>query len=245
MRNVKTFWWHDPVLAPGGNFGDLLTPLLMEHFSGLTGRWAPVEDAEFIGIGSVLEHIPPMWQGVIAGAGRLMWDSPVHLYGNRAIILGLRGPLSARGIKGDYALGDPGLLANELAPITKKKYDLGIVPHWSDKKLAHDPRFTQFNPVIIRPDQDPLDVVRTIGECRKIVSSSLHGLIVADSYGIPRRFELTDKFDTEGGRFKFDDYALSISMKIEVGKTQQAHRYTVEDRQHELFDMWTTLGRYL
>jgi hypothetical protein len=41
--------------------------------------------------------------------------------------------------------------------------------------------------------------------------------------------------------FKFNDYSLSISLKLEVGKLQRAHRYTVEDRQHELWDVWRSL----
>lgn len=244
MEAIKAFWWQDSVKAPGGNWGDLLTPLLIDHFTDMHARWVPVEEADFIGVGSILEHIPPGWEGVIAGAGRLIWDSPLNI--DQAKILALRGPLSARGVPGDYALGDPGLLANELAPIKAKKYDIGIVPHWSDNRLSTDPRFTKFgNHKVIQFNQDPLTIVRTIGECRKIVSSSLHGLIVADSYGIPRRFEYAPSLDTEGGMFKFNDYSLSISLKLEVGKLQRAHRYTVEDRQHELWDCWRTLGAAL
>ena len=116
MEAVKTFWWQDLVKAPRGNFGDLLTPLLIAHFTSMHARWVPIEEADFIGVGSILEHIPPQWAGVVAGAGRLVWDSPLNT--DSAKVLALRGPLSARGVKGDFALGDPGLLANELAPIT-------------------------------------------------------------------------------------------------------------------------------
>lgn len=242
---MKTaYWWRNDRLCPRGNFGDLLTPLLLQHFAGQNVRWAPIDEASIVGVGSILEHIPPMWNGIIAGAGKLAPWSELRLYSNRANILALRGPLSALGIAGDYAIGDPGLLANELVTIQEKKYDLGIVPHWSDKALVNDPRWTPFHPKIIRPDQDPLVAIRAIGECRKIVASSLHGLIIADAFGIPRRFEYTPTLDKDGGKFKFEDYHASVNMKVEIGKLQTAHRYTVEDRQHELYDVYESLRNF-
>jgi len=45
--------------------------------------------------------------------------------------------------------------------------------------------------------------------------------------------------------FKFNDYSLSVNLKLEIGELQQAHRYTVEDRQHELWDVWRCLGQWL
>ena len=42
------------------------------------------------------------------------------------------------------------------------------------------------------------------------MSSSLHGLIAADAYGIPNaRINLTGRL--VGGDFKFEDYALSVN----------------------------------
>ena len=108
------------------------------------------------------------------------------------------------------------------------------MPHWSDKELAA--KFTQLVPkqyskIVIAPNGDPLEILRTIGACKRIVTSSLHGMIVADAFGIPRRTELCSQMEREGGRFKFDDYSASIQMPLELGKMQEPSRERVEDVQ--------------
>jgi pyruvyltransferase len=54
--------------------------------------------------------------------------------------------------------------------------------------------------------------VDKILSCNYIVTSSLHGLIVAHSYNIP---VLWVQYSVEliGGKFKFDDYLLSVNKK--------------------------------
>lgn len=237
MPAARVYWWKG---VP--NFGDALTPALLRRFSRLEAEYSPIRDAQLVSTGSVLEHIPPFWSGCIVGSGRLRENSRLSLGSGSPTVMAIRGPLSARGIKGTFALGDPGLLADELVTVETKRYALGIVPHWSDTELATDPRFARYNPKIIDPRGDPLDVIRTIGECRKIVASSLHGIIVADAFGIPRRFEYTPRFDREGGTFKFRDYSASIRTPFQPGVTMEANRFHVEDRKHELYDVFRALG---
>ena len=131
---VKAYWWCE---VP--NFGDALAPLLLEHFADIRVEWDTISHARVASIGSILEHIPPLWDGYVLGSGKLMEFSRLHLHTKTATILALRGPLSARGVPGNFALGDPGLLANELVGPQEKLWDLGIVPHWQDDKLAERP----------------------------------------------------------------------------------------------------------
>lgn len=234
LPTVRAYYWK---AVP--NFGDLLTPLLLKRFAKVETEWAAISEADLLCVGSILDTAKPDFNGTILGSGKLYERSSVP---SGATILGLRGPLTAKGIKGDFALGDPGLLADELVEVETKKYHLGVVPHWSDKSLANDPRFSKYNPLVIDPRADPLTVIRQIGECRKIVASSLHGLIIADAFGIPRRFEYTPQFDKEGGTFKIRDHNESIGLPFEVGLTQEADRFQVQDRKHELFDMFEAYG---
>lgn len=222
------------------NFGDALGPLLFKKFTGLDLDWSPIAQANVISVGSIIDLVPKNWSGLVVGTGKLRETVGVDL--SHANVLAVRGPLSLKNVllapnAPQPVYGDLGLLADELVPRAVKEHDLGLVPHWSDKKLAKRPEFLRYKPLIIDVAADPLTVIQQIGSCRKIVSSSLHGIILADALGIPRRTELFDQLSKEGGTFKFQDYALSLDMSFEIGLTQQAKYQTIVARQHELFDV--------
>lgn len=233
--NVKTYFWKD---RP--NFGDRLTSMLLHRFSRLEATWASPADAELIVIGSILGHMPKDWCGIVAGVGKLHEQTKIDL--PNAAFLAVRGPLTAKGLKKNLVLADPALLADELVGYCDKEYDLGIVPHWTDNVLAKDPRFLKFNPKIIDVRDDPLEVLRQICRCKKIVTSSLHGAIVADSFVIPRRIEMAPRMIShahqEGGDFKWRDYHASIGMKFETGVLKTVDPHKVADLQHELFEVF-------
>lgn len=242
-KPVKVYYWHGV-----SNFGDTMAPLLLERFTGRRAVWDTVSHADAVVTGSVLEHIPPEWDGHIVGAGRLYEDSRLQLYTRTAHLWALRGPLTARGIPGSYALGDPGLLADELVSVPERDIDLGVVPHHTDKTLADNPQWfgRTWTTLVIDPRTDPLTAVASIGRCRKIVSSSLHGLITADAFGIPRRFELNPHAGAnEGGLFKFLDYSASVGLPLRPGEVQEASRFRVEDRKYEIYDAFRGLDGYL
>jgi pyruvyltransferase len=244
---VKAYWWDE---VP--NFGDQLAPYLLEHFGDVKVEWGTISHSKIASIGSILEHIPPLWDGVILGSGRLLEGSRLHLQGLKsgvtAKILAVRGPLTARGIPGTFAIGDPGILADELVGLQEKVWDLGIIPHFTDTELG--PKFTKlcpqpFKSIVIKPNGDPLEVLRTIGACRKIVTSSLHGMIVADAFAIPRRVEICPKMAKDGGDFKFRDYSASIKMAFETGKVQSPNRFHIEDLKFEIYDAYRSLRKEL
>lgn len=232
---MKVYYWRVK-----RNFGDLLTPLLLKKFTHLDSEWSEIESSELVCVGSLLDKIPENWKGIIAGSGKL--HEKTNLNFPNARILSLRGPLTAKGLKGDFILADPGLLADELVPNQDKVYNLGVIPHWTDITLENDPRFLKFNPKIIRVSDDPLKVIAEIAQCKKIVSSSLHGIILADAFGIPRRIELAPRFLThvhqEGGVFKWLDYSASINMKLEIGLTQDVDRNLIIEKQNQIFDVF-------
>lgn len=239
---VTAYWWND---RP--NYGDTLTPLLLHHFADLEAIWAPVDYAEMIVIGSILEHLPAGWDGMILGAGKLKQFSDVDL--KSAQVLGLRGKLTATGVKGDYALGDPGLLASELVSRPHEKtVDLCIVPHWSDKTLAD--KFAHLKPrkglknLVVDPTADSMTVINQIASAEKVVSSSLHGIIIADSFKIPRRAERFPNMvkPWEGGEFKWHDYASIFDEPMLFGeKPHTPDERKIEKAQAELFDAFRSL----
>lgn len=116
----------------------------------------------------------------------------------------------------DVPLGDGGLLAalltNEME--LKKNGKIGIVPHYREKNCPQLQALLRMvdNAILIDVQDEPMDVIKQIASCEYIISSSLHGLIVADSFGINNtRIKLTDA--PLGTGFKFDDYYSAFGMK--------------------------------
>lgn len=233
---VNTYYW-----TGKKNFGDLLAPLLLKKFCHLDSKLTDPKNAEIVMVGSIAEHMPKDWKGIIAGIGKLHEKSNISHLKNSNILM-VRGPLTAEGLDLENVVyGDPGLLANELVDVREKKYHLGLVPHWTDTSLEQNPIFLKYNPKIIRVSDDPLKVIEEIGQCRKIVGSSLHGIIIADAFGIPRRIEIPPRSVShphiEGGLFKWRDYSASIGVELEIGVTRSIDKKAITDKQHEIFDV--------
>jgi pyruvyltransferase len=195
---VKAYWW---LGVRHSNFGDELTPLILSKLGGFEVEWAKPADAEMVACGSVLSHLPKDWSGTVFGTGKMRERDRVNL--SQANVLALRGALSAKGsgAREGYVLGDPGLLASRLGIERTDDIALGVIPHWEDRGLVWRNRGTT-----IDVKGDPLTVIRQIASCKRIVSSSLHGIIVADAFGIPRRWERS-RGATE---FKFRDHMTVV-----------------------------------
>jgi len=127
-------------------------------------------------------------------------------------------------ISDNIVVGDPGLLAGRLINTsgTAKKYALGIVPHYVDKDDPLLSNITVKNSTIIDIQQPPEVFVEKLAECENVVSSSLHGLIAADSLGIPnKRLVVSDRIG--GGDFKFNDYysAFGLASHMTIDLTRR------------------------
>lgn len=203
---VRTYWWNEST-----NFGDLLGPLLLQHF-GVPVRFAPVSEASVVGPGSILGKLPASYRGFVWGSGLIDADlghpSQVESFRD-ASILAVRGHLTSDvlGLDSGVALGDPGLLASRVLNKASPRWELGIVPHYAhlgDPFLARLRR-TFPNARVIDVRRPPIQVIRDISSCGSVISSSLHGLIVADSFGLPASWFASDTV-LPGGDFKFRDY---------------------------------------
>jgi hypothetical protein len=227
-----TYWWRDT-----DNFGDRLNGFLQMQL-GVNPHWAPAAEADQVIVGSILHHLPEGWSGTVCGAGLLYPERRVDL--TNATVLALRGKMTDARVKrapGPVVYGDPGLLVSKFIPQPVAKHDLGVVPHWSDTELAK--RFPYARVIDVR--QHPEKVIAEIASCRRIISSSLHGLIVADAYGIPRQAELFAQAGQEGGAFKFSDYASVFDTHPHFGRMWQAPHHLVERIQNDLMGVLTQM----
>lgn len=117
--------------------------------------------------------------------------------------------------------GDPALLLPLFyQPKVEKKYKLGIIPHVVDQNhpVVRELREKYTDDVLIIDLAHYhcwTDVIDQICSCEKIASSSLHGLIVSDAYGVPNCWiELTGNIS--GGYFKYKDYGSSVGRDLDM-----------------------------
>lgn len=197
------------------NFGDMLTPLILKQY-GFTPIFSYPKKSKCVVIGTILEILPSDYKGYILGSG---WTRAKIGYFPNAKIYGIRGLLTKEYLKIDknVCIGDPGLLMSKIYPCNlNKKYKVGIIPHESEIDDVRIKRIQSNNTdcCIINPrNKNCKSIIRLINSCEYIVSSSLHGLIISDSYGIPNGRIKINEIDNSQD-FKFKDYYSSLDEKL-------------------------------
>lgn len=203
------------------NFGDNLMDLLLPRIFGVEPHYVDHSRAELIGVGSILDAyhrrksgLPPwkrrpwrqlhVWgSGFLDSDGLLLWPQKVH-------VCAVRGPLSCKKLKlSSVPLGDPALLLPRIihAEQTSPEHEVAIIPHFATYRAfihrfgADIPRHWQ----VVNLTDDPTVITQQISRSETVISSSLHGLIVADAYGIPSR-RLEGGEGIKGDGFKYRDY---------------------------------------
>lgn len=210
-RPIKLFWWQH---NSGINLGDAISPLIVSAVSGRDVVFAPFEKAELLAAGSIL------------GDTARDWESPVYVWGTglmsfqsvntkQYVYSAVRGPLTSSCVSrlGDLPMGDPGILTSCIWKASNaKKYRWGIIPHHTQQEMPIFQKMRDNTTKSIIIDITNTDIEETlylISSCDFIASTSLHGLVIADSYKIPNIWLKTQSIH-KGGGFKFFDYFLSV-----------------------------------
>lgn len=203
---VPAFWWDGHP-----NFGDDLTPWLLPWY-GIVPLYREPRSAALIGVGSLLEFVASDYAGAVWGSG-LMNDAAHPL--PRAAVLAVRGPLTAEriGLRNEVPYGDPGLLAARHLRRPDHDGTIAVVPHGHHRahpglsRMVHRAGETAR---VIDVHQRAAAAIRRIAPARAVVTTSLHGLITADAYGIPAVWTMLDP-PLGGGDFKFRDYEAAVT----------------------------------
>ena len=203
---VPSYWWDGH-----RNFGDGLTPWLLPR-AGVAPVHRSPDEAKLVGVGSILELIPEEFGGVIWGSG-LIRDHTRNF--PNATVMAVRGRLTHEriGAPDGCAFGDPGILVSRYVKRPATKYALGLVPHGIHQAHPEVLRIASRYPREVRVidvHQNTGKAVAEIASCEAIITTSLHGLITADSYGIPAAWATLEPF-LIGGDFKFHDYESVVS----------------------------------
>lgn len=191
----------------GGNFGDDLNlwiwPTLFPDLPALEGR------ALFYGTGTLLggRHDSSITK-LVLGAG--IGEAGVAVPGKHWDFRWVRGPCTARefGLPRALGLGDSALLLPGLGGGPDARGPVGLIPHHKTwESYDWDAVAARAGMRGINPKQSPLDVLRQMRGCSRIVSESLHGAIFADAIGIPwAACVLAHRFN----EFKWRDWLATI-----------------------------------
>jgi|GEM_PF-388686 len=215
------FWYQMKRKDGLENYGDIVGPFLFEKISGKSPKnyldFRPYRFRKlfphYLTVGSILNKSTNA-NSIVWGSGIIKKDQDV----NHCTFLAVRGPrtrarLIDLGCEVPEVYGDPALLLpNFIKNTVEKKYELGIIPHYVDyaiiKSLFENDKRIK---IIDLVTSDIEKTTREILECKNIISSSLHGVIVSHAYQIPALWvKFSDKL--AGDNVKFYDYFESLNL---------------------------------
>lgn len=216
VKSVNAWW---PKAPPPGNFGDILTPFLIKKIFGYSAKYEvtkPFKNPTLIAVGSIASR---------ANKFTTVWGSGLMSRSNKlsteATYLSVRGPITRDRIielGGECPdnFGDPALLMPSVyhPKNVRQPFEYGIFAHYVDTKevslwYRHAPNVAMINPLNSRVE----NVVNRLLKCKRIISSSLHGIIIAHAYGIPAVW-VKHSNKLKGDDSKFYDYFESVGIKM-------------------------------
>ncbi len=200
----------------GTNFGDAINPILIQQLFNQKVAWVSRDyypKTYLMCIGSILQKATS--NSIIWGTGYISSDSKFKSKPKK--VYAVRGPMTRdlllkQGVECPEIYGDPGLLLPLIySPKIKKRYKLGVIPHYVDKEDSKLELFFNNEDILIIDikNSNHYEFIDEVLSCEKIISSSLHGIIISDAYNIPSKW-IEFSNNVKGNGFKFLDYFLSV-----------------------------------
>lgn len=259
-RRVNVMYWQPTVFPTPpdghahGNFGDELSPVVTQWLLDTDAYTLtcnqPYCPTQLVCIGSYLHNTPD--GSYVFGTGIRTLPCPTF---DSLHVAAVRGPLTKQHLMAANphihvpdTFGDPALLLprvyqpEHLSELANK---IAVVPHIGNYTKYASSTFSTSSTSPIRehyhlicPCSHWKQVLNELCSCRAVVSSSLHGLICADAYGLPNVW--LDEYPLEEGHFKFHDYFASQGRPIQrIQSLKDISPEMVHDVKHEL---WYTGG---
>lgn len=226
--DIPLFYWQPASFV---NFGDYLSLKLVERIVGQSiGIKINEKQKKLLAVGSILARACDgdiVWGSGISGKRFKKTDYTFTNLDIRAV----RGPLTRQFIMKNFNIfcpevyGDPVLLLPYFFPEFKKKqspsYDYIIIPHYTEQKMFPKKKYKN----VVYPTEPWNVVIEKILDSKLVISSSLHGIIVAEAYNIPARWLRVSENEPP---FKYEDYyagtnrsnfhfATSVNEAIKMG----------------------------
>lgn len=233
MESIRVYSWKPKSVS---NFGDEIGPMIVRELcrrSGLDIEIVPTTEAtpaKLLVVGSVLHEAcgtDVVWGVGVNSKNRLAFPS-----NSKISFKAVRGPMTRsvvldQGLSCPAVYGDPGLLFPMLFDdkIRQRRGELeascaalGIsmpetifIPNINDDRFLPDYVGSSAFPdvMVVRPNWDPITVAAYISASSRVLSSSLHGLVFADSYGRSTT-RVISQYEPE---FKYTDYYMGTGRR--------------------------------
>ena len=211
-KRTPLFWWEEPY---PGNLGDIVNPYIVEKLSGIPPKYAKAGEG-VCAIGSIIKF---------AKAGTPVWGSgsphEKDVLAPDADYRAVRGPLTrdlvlknngnCPSIYGDAAWFLP-IIFEKIVP---KTHRTGLILHYTHEEapITIGPEIRQIG--IRRMGYEQIEAfLEEMLSCERIISTSLHGVIIAQAYGIPAALATAKDSEKQvhGDGVKFRDYFLSVGL---------------------------------
>jgi hypothetical protein len=198
-----------------GNFGDVLNPYIVEKLSGIPPAFGGKHDSLLM-IGSTIKFASAASTVWGTGTSRLT-DTLEPTADYRAV----RGPLTrdlvlrsggrCPDIYGDCAAFLPLIY---MPAAKRKRHRVGLIRHTAHHSVRLQLEEVKEISIFRIGDENFEKFVDEIVDCEVVLSSSLHGLIVAHAYGVPAVWcDFADRPRAiAGDGTKFHDYFASIGL---------------------------------
>ncbi len=193
------------------NFGDLIGPWIVERIrSALNIGRSISSEQRLLTVGSIIP--------LCSQDDDIVWGSGIH--GNylpltdvqRFDVRAVRGPLTAAllrdmGNEVPEVYGDPALLIPHLwndSELGVRRMSGGtvIVPNYHDVPGAP--------PNALDPRGNLLERIRKIASANRVIASSLHGIVIAEAYGVPAVLVASSRERP----FKYEDYYTGTGRQL-------------------------------
>lgn len=207
-ESIPLFWWDaqgklfDKSVVGGqrkfkyGNVGDIASKIFLENFLGKETSVAKKDDEKILCIGSILQN---------AQEGDIIWGSGIKGSSNSFInkvnnldVYAVRGPLTLDFLRRNNIdiskvteVFDPGVFISRIYEKEIESFnslanesDFRIVPHYNDDLYLRR-KYPKLADKFVSVDCLPLDFIASILGADKVITSSLHGIIFAESLGVP------------------------------------------------------------
>ena len=197
------------------NVGDLLSKVIFDYLLTYKGvkSLRSKRTLRITFIGSVIQFLTA--DAIVYGSG-FLFEYVAQQFAKKNLkldIRAVRGPLTKAkleeiGYEVPTVFGDPAILLPMFytPPTVGDKKDFLVIPHWK----TVDKYIEKGYPVLSPLTADWENFINEIASAKLIISSSLHGIILAEAYGIPAI--LLDEVE-KGNLFKYEDYYQSTGRK--------------------------------